>query len=355
MHPFFSRPGPLLLYLASWLGLSLLASFAVSYPDGSFLTSARTIVPSALLFSFVSLSSWSLCRAYPLQDTHPVILGISILSTSLLVGGLLSGFLIGFMFLFGDLPRSGEFDDMWQFRGTPVLIYLTGVVLYLLSVMFHYLLIAYEASRDAERRSLNAEIHARSSELKALRMQIDPHFLFNALNSITALIASDPERARTMTVQLAGFFRASVAAGRQHLVTLREETELLRMYLEIEQVRFGKRLQVNLENPEMLDRLKVPPLILQPLVENAIKHGISHLLDGGTISIVARATGDNLSVTIRNPVDPERRGALTNGTGFGLQVVRDRLKALAPGQGFLDTRHHDGSFEATITLPTDLT
>lgn len=354
MHPFFTRPAHLLSYIGSWLGLSVLASFAVSFPDGPFLDAALIILPSGFLFGFASLSAWNFCRTYPLRETHPLILVVSILASSLLVGSLLGVFIIGAKFIAGDMPAQTG-GTFWPFRGAPLLIYITGVILYLLSVLFHYLLIAYEASRDSERRSLEAEIQARSSELKALRAQIDPHFLFNSLHSISALIASDPPRARTMTVQLAEFFRASVAAGRQHVIPLHEEIGLIRMYLDIETVRFGKRLQVTIDTPEPASSIRVPPLILQPLVENAIKHGIAHLVDGGTISLVSRSVDDILSVTVTNPVDSDGRSAAHQGTGFGLQAVRDRLKAIAPGKGHLDARASAGAYEVVISLPVNLT
>jgi len=350
MHPFFSRPERLFFYLASWLGLALLASFAVSYPDGSLAGSALFIIPVALTFSFVSLSSWFLCRTLPLKDTHPLRLSILILAAAVIGGLILAGLSEGWMLLVGDRVPIGQ----TTVQASPLLLFTTGIVLYLLSVIFHYLLIAFESSRNAERRSLESEIHARSSELKALRAQIDPHFLFNALNSVAALISTDQQRARTMTVQLAEFFRASVAAGRQHLLPFSEEIRLVNMYLEIEGVRYGKRLKVTVESSENANAVPVPPLILQPLVENAIKHGIAHLVNGGTIIIASRRADDILTVTVRNPVDPDIHTEVSRGTGFGLQAVRDRLRAIAPGKGFLDTQQADGYFEATINLPTDL-
>lgn len=157
-----------------------------------------------------------------------------------------------------------------------------------------------------------------------------------------------------MTVQLADFFRSSVAAGRQHLIPLSEELMLVGTYLDIEGVRYGKRLGVSVTKGTGTDTVRVPPLILQPLVENAIKHGIANLLDGGTIEIESRLAADMLSILIRNPVDPGPPTGQTKGTGFGVQAVRDRLKAIAPEKGFLDVRQSEDYYEAVIGLPTDL-
>jgi len=257
MHPFFSRPERLFVYLASWLGISLLASFAVSGPDMSFLAAAALTVPIALAFSFVSLSSWDVCRTLPLRETHSLRVGITVVAAAVIGGWLFQGIVFAWAWIL-----NGASTDGLVIPGPTLLLFTTGFVLYLISVIFHYLLLAYESSRTAERRSLEAEILARSSELKALRAQIDPHFLFNSLNSIAALISTEPERARAMTVQLADFFRSSVAAGRQLLIPLSEELRIVGSYLQIEQVRYGKRLRVTLTDGTETDPVLVPCVIL---------------------------------------------------------------------------------------------
>jgi signal transduction histidine kinase len=349
MHPFFSRPEQLAVYLGSWLGLALLASFAVSFPDDAFLRTALLIVPIALAFSFVSLSSWYLCRSLPLQGTPRFRLIVSLLAGSTIGGLILYGLTVGWSWIV--IAPDAEIPQTLQ--TLPLLVFVTGFVLYLLAVVFHYLLIAFAFSRSAELRSLQSEIHARSSELKALRAQIDPHFLFNSLNSIAALIALDPEKARGMTVELADFFRSSVAAGRQDLVPISEELKLVQAYLNIEQARYGKRLGVSLQAPDSLQDVLVPPLLLQPLIENAIKHGISHLLEGGNISITVMSDAGRIRISVKNPSDPDRTQS-SKGTGFGLASVKDRIRAVSSDQGSLTIERKTTTFEAIVSLPDDL-
>src|SRR5262249_49528922 len=142
-------------------------------------------------------------------------------------------------------------------------------------------------ARDLERTALEAKVQTRDAELRALRAQINPHFLFNGLNAVASLAGSDPMRARQMCVMLADFLRRSLALGGRAEVTLAEELELAERYLEIERVRFGSRLEVALDvEPETLHCM-VPALVLQPLVENAVTHGIAQSLEGGAVRIGA--------------------------------------------------------------------
>jgi len=217
----------------------------------------------------------------------------------------------------------------------------------------HYLLAAFEASRDADRRSFESQLLARDSELKALRAQIDPHFLFNSLNSISALIAVDAAAARAMTVQLAEFFRTSVAAGRRDLITLAEEAELVHRYLEIERVRFGDRLQLVVSIDADARTCHIPPLILQPLAENAVKHGIAQLVQGGTVTVSAGKTSNTLHISMTNPYESTDR-TRRPGASFGLNAVRERLRAVAGNDGRIDIRTKDGLYAVDVFLPATL-
>jgi LytS/YehU family sensor histidine kinase len=305
-------------------------------------------MPVTLAYASFSLSVWYLVRAMPLT-TVPVLRLVGVH----LVGALVSSMALvlvlqGWAFLLRGFFRWSVAINAADLR----LLFGGGVLLYLLAAATHYLLAAFETSLEAERRSFEAQLLARDSELKALRAQIDPHFLFNSLNSISALTAVDPGAARTMTERLAGFFRASVAAGRQPLATLEAELGLARQYLEIEQVRFGARLAVAMDvDPELRNR-RIPSLLLQPIVENAVKHGIAGTIDGGCVRIDARLRGSQMHIRVTNPVDAERHHS--GGTSFGLEAVRSRLRATAPGEAGLDARHEAGLFVVDLILPSDL-
>ena len=178
-------------------------------------------------------------------------------------------------------------------------------MLYLFAAALHYLLIAFERSRHAETEALQLQILSREAELRALRAQIQPHFLFNSLNSINALVGSRPEEARRVCVLLADFLRRTLVVGTRERVPLSEELSARgrRPALDRARVRFGDRLRYECVVEEGMREWQVPPLVLQPLVENAVTHGIAQCLDGGTVRPRRRAArGDRLFV-----LDPEPR------------------------------------------------
>ncbi|MEO8168114.1 MAG: histidine kinase, partial [bacterium] len=189
-----------------------------------------------------------------------------------------------------------------------------------------YLLLAFDTARGAERRALELQVLAREAELKALRSQIQPHFLFNSLNSISALTASDAPAARAMSLRLAEFFRKTLKLGQQQLIPLAEEFELAENFLSIEQIRFGPRLHFEKIIQEGCEQVPVPSLILQPVMENAVAHGVAHLIEGGTISFSAKRNGSYLMLSVSNPCDPEKPAS--KGNGVGLSNIKRRLDAL---------------------------
>jgi LytS/YehU family sensor histidine kinase len=210
----------------------------------------------------------------------------------------------------------------WERQLSPAIPHLiaVGLLLYPLSIALHYVFLALEAQREAA-------LLARDAELRALKSQINPHFLFNCLNSISALTTSDPGRAREMCVRLSEFLRNTLGLGERESISWREEIELARTYLEVERVRFGQRLEVEMEVDDECTECRVPALVLQPLVENAIKHGIATLVDGGVIRLESRVAG----------------GALRN--------VRERLRArFGAGAGVVTTAENN-VFRAEMKFP----
>lgn len=186
---------------------------------------------------------------------------------------------------------------------------------------------AVRKGAEETRRAL--EYAARQAQVQSLQSQLDPHVLYNALSGISELIREDPTKAEKAIVRLSDLYRRLTALGKRESVRLDEERQLLEDYLAVEQVRLGARLQVTWKWPEALDERRVPPLMIQPLVENAIKHGLSPEEDGGRILIsVAAAEGDLLHIIIANtgkPLDPEPR------EGTGLSNLSDRLALLGGG------------------------
>jgi LytS/YehU family sensor histidine kinase len=224
-----------------------------------------------------------------------------------------------------------------------------GVLLYLLSVSLHYVLFSMESSKEAETREQEALTLARESELKALKAQINPHFLFNSLNSISALATVDGKRAREMCIKLSDFLRTTLKLGEKQRITLADELSLARAYLDVEQVRFGTRLRVEMDADADCGQCVVPSLLLQPLVENAVKHGIAGLVDGGTIRLEAHCSEGMLRVKICNQFDADSPAASRH--GLGLRNVRDRLRALYENRARVDTTATGDHFIVEVELP----
>lgn len=206
-----------------------------------------------------------------------------------------------------------------------------------------------KAALDTKKQ--DAEKLLKDAELRTLRSQLQPHFLFNALNSISALVISQPEKARNMVQQLSDFLRGRLRMDDVQLITLKEEIEYLQLYLEIEKVRFGYRLETKIKiDAEALYQLKIPNMLLQPVMENAIKFGLYDTLGQVCISLEAEKKDSVLIITIQNPFDPETALPL-KGTGFGLSSVQKRL-ALLYGRHDLLKANTEGNFFITkLSIP----
>lgn len=202
---------------------------------------------------------------------------------------------------------------------------------------------------EIEKRKTEAEKLSKEAELYKLRQQLQPHFLFNSLNSINALIGLQPQQARTMIQQLSDFLRGTLKKEDHQWTSLNEELQHLQLYLEIEKVRFGHRLSTNINNNTDAS-LRLPAMLLQPVVENAIKFGLYDTTDAITISIAAKQDDSNLLIEVRNPFDPETSSP-KKGTGFGLSSVQRRLYLLFARNDLLRTEINGNIFITTIKIP----
>jgi two-component system, LytTR family, sensor kinase len=203
-----------------------------------------------------------------------------------------------------------------------------------------------QESRD---REASTQIMVRDAELQKLQLQLQPHFLFNSLNSINALIITQPDKAGKMVHQLSDFLRATLKRADEQWITLAKETEYLQLYLSIEKVRFGHRLDVRLNIDEQIQLWLIPPLLLQPLVENAIKFGLYGTTGQVVINLSTHREGDSLVIEISNPFDEDMQPA--EGSGFGLSGLRRRLYLLYARNDLLTTQIENNNFIVRLTLP----
>lgn len=347
MHPLLTR-NRLGLYLLAWVPLAATSIYVLVTRGTIGWLQATAIAGLVYLFyAFLCLSAWYPCRATPLGRVS----FIRLLLTHLIAAAFISFVWTQFGGVLSYVILSPEkFDSLTrQFQPQVNAIFTIGVLLYLLSVAFHYVLIAMEESRSAEARAAEARVLARDAELKALKAQINPHFLFNSLNSISALTSVDPAKAREMCILLSEFLRMTLGLGEKSAISLSEELALLDRFLAIEKVRFGARLRVEENIQEESKPLLVPPLVLQPLVENAIIHGIANLPEGGTIRLLSQSQDGWLSITVENTFDPEATSARRN--GMGLANVRRRLEGCYGGQSTLQVSSDASQFRVQLSLP----
>ena len=346
MHPLLAAKGRIVLYLLVWVALGGLLGFLLTITGNlTWLEAGEIALPLALFYAFVCLAPWYMCRFLPLGPAQfPRLLGNHLAAAS--VAGLF-WIVLARGLAFGLSRFNPTLDD--RFRPEIPVVFGIGVMLYVLSVALHYVLLSMESSKEAETREQEAKTLAREAEIKALKAQINPHFLFNSLNSIAALATVDGVRARDMCIKLSDFLRNTLSLGEKQSITLRDELALAQAYLAVEKVRFGARLRIEVETDAICSDCIVPPLFLQPLVENAVKHGIAGLVDGGTVRLEAHCEKGWLQLTIQNEFDPDAPAARKH--GLGLQNVRNRLRAVYENQARIDTMLTGGLFVVTVDMP----
>ncbi len=241
-----------------------------------------------------------------------------------------------------------------EFMNGPTAWVASGLYALLFSALFSGIIYARVFYRQAVERARQVErIRAElaQAELRALRAQINPHFLFNTLNAIASLIAEDPEAAEDVVTRLADVFRYALTSSDREHVRLAEELAFLRSYLEIERVRLGERLRIVETIEPGVEAALVPGLLLQPLVENAVRYAVAARVEGGTIRLEARRVADTLELLVADDGPGFAQDTAPSGHGVGLESVRERLRLAGPDHRLtLDTAPGRGA-RLLVTLP----
>jgi hypothetical protein len=343
MHPILASSRRVAAYLAAWVPVLALLVYVMWAAGGIQLRQAALVLaPACLVYAFVCLSPWYVCRSMPLGRSNTFRLITSCCAASLVAGAVFVGCARAAASALAVQPQP---------EGRLSLLFAMGVLLYLLSTGLHYAALANVEQFDAERRAAEARALARESELQALRFQLNPHFLFNSLHSIAALATIDGSRAREMCVRLSDFLRSSLTLGERDSIPLREELAMARSYLEVEHVRFGARLRIDEQIEGACQECLVPALLLQPLLENAVKHGIAGMLEGGAIRLAVTRSGERVSIQIENAFDPDMPEPRSIGLGLG--HVRRRLQVRYGGEATFDAGPTDGLYRVMLLLPCD--
>ncbi len=226
-----------------------------------------------------------------------------------------------------------------------------GFVFYILMATVFYLYIFYRKNREKIDRENELKQEVREAVLSALKSQINPHFLFNSLNSIASLTLSNPEKAHEMVIALSDFMRYSLRKQHSEMVVLEEEINHIGLYLQIEKIRFGDKMVYSFQvTPECLN-CQIPTLLLQPLFENAVKYGVYEASETVEISLKASKEKDHIVLTLANNFDKE--AAPVRGEGIGLKNVQERLRLVYNSNNLMQIKDEDGKFVVTVYLPCE--
>ena len=366
MTPVTSSARRMLSYLGLWfIAGGMLAGVIVHLELADWAAALLWAVPMAVCLGSMAASAFYVGRAWGATSRSgwqtPLVFG----ATSIFAGLLWTALCVAWNALGGNLqalvlldPQSPELLAAGLLviappgGGVLLALWLVGTVAYLISLLVHGIAMAGGQLRVAREREALSQLQARDAQLQVLRAQINPHFLFNSLNSISALTSRDAAAARAMTLELAAFFRLTLALADADRVALTEEIALCAHFLAVEKIRFGARLQIRLDVSEAAGVVSIPPMLLQPCVENAVKHGIRHLSEGGCVALRAWVQGPWLYVLITNPTDPDLPPEI--GTGTGLVNIVQRLSTLYGERARLSWTQHADHFSLEIVLPIDL-
>ncbi len=343
-HPFL-KTNTLSLYLFIWLVVAGLFASALFF---QFKLSWQGAITDAGIFHGIfgglGLVYWFNVR-YTSTDKsqwfNVLISHVAAAALSVGAGILIFQWLI--RYLVADMAYEVFLKDTLSLRIT------LGVLYYAIVVLVYYVTLYYQDARSRVKKQVELQAMLKGAELEMLKSQINPHFIFNSLNSIASLTLASPEKAHDMVIKLSHFLRHSLGKKSEQMNSLKEELANILLYLDIEKVRFGDRLAVVTNVPESCQELMLPNLILQPLMENAIKHGIYENTEPVTIKLAAQQQQNLLQISISNEYDPNSTGR--KGGGIGLKNVRERLHLIYGVSDWLHVSKNRQRFTVKLDIP----
>ncbi len=345
-NPLLDRHKHIFTYLMVWVliaGIHFILIF--SFYDVPFLISVVDSLVFNILYALLAIIIW-----YPVRYNNPEgKITFKILISYLAIGSffipvwLFLGYMVIKQILAGSEVYFRFLNESFVARIA------TGLLYYGVTILVYHLFIYSQALEEKRLNETKLNLLVRESELNVLRSQLNPHFLFNSLNSISSLTISDPDTARDMIIKLSEFLRYALKYGQRDRTFFSEELKNIGLYLDIEKIRFGKRLEFEENINEGCMKAMIPNMILQPLIENAIKHGVYESTETITISLTCKPVNEGVKVILRNNFDPSvtRR----KGTGTGLKNVGERLMLIYNNNNLLTVRNEENIFEVSLLIP----
>lgn len=348
-HPVFSNRVRLIVWWLVWLFITSGQLLLYYFAYGSFTTTAIPDgIISLVIYSGIGLSLWYPFRYFNTDRSKAA----SVIANIVLSGAtsVILWILITKYFVQAILPNAKDYLAYWD-ATFPYRVG-TGVFIYGLIVLVYYLFVSLYNLSEKKAKEAQLESLVKETELKMLRSQINPHFLFNSLNSISSLTITDPEKARDMVIKLSDFMRYALSKKDEQPVSLRSELENLNLYLEIEKVRFGDRLSTEEIIEERCLEVKMPVMILQPLYENAIKHGVYESTESVLIRTKVSCNNGYLEIIISNNYD--LTPASVKGTGTGLINVVRRLELVYGKKASIRTTKENSIYTVSLFIPVEV-
>lgn len=343
-HPLLKNPALFIWYFAFWIILSVIQYLLETKVFGANMAITLVdVIISNLMFALLGLGVWYVVIGGANEKRSQMYLVFYHLFAML--------FIVSFwMWVTGQI-------DMALFEGEDVSTHMKmvmpgkaglGALIYILIAAFYYTFFYYNRLDEKLKEETRLKELVTQTQLNELKSQINPHFLFNSLNSVSYLTMSEPAKAQEMVIKLSSFLRYSLKHKQNQLVTIDQEIDHIRLYLEIEKVRFGDKLQADF-NIEDCKNCLIPNMILQPLYENAIKYGVYETTTQVEIKTVAYRAKDQLVFTVSNNFDPD--AIVKKGEGIGLLNIRRRLGLVYGDSTLLSVKNENQIFTVTLILP----
>ncbi len=342
-HPFISNPKLAIYYAAFWF-VAGSANVMLLYfgNDVAFGAAVVEVFTFLITFAIIGTAIWYVIKYSTLEDNSVY----RILTAHAIAASIIVFIWIYFGVVIIKLLHPNA--EVWLKQAMVNRIF-GGYMLYLIYVVFFYAVNYYQGFKEKVKNEGELKALVKEAELHALKSQINPHFLFNSLNSISSLTMTDPARAQEMVINLSQLMRYSLKHDQKERVTLKHELENNQLYMQIEKVRFGNKLNPIFEVSRKCLKASIPNMILQPLYENAIKYGVYEAIEPVDIITVCECNGEVLEITIRNSYD----STITSkkGEGIGLRNIRDRMQIIFGNPNLLQIHDDKKEFTVTLTIP----
>lgn len=344
-HPFITNPRIVIYYGLFW-AVAIAANILVLTLSSNFNAVEATVQVCAFMLSFavIGTSIWYVIKFSTLENNRfwRIILAHVIAASIIIFIWMYVGVVI--IKLFHPNP------DKWFAENGIISGMFGGYSLYTMYVVFFYAINYYNGFKEKLRSEGKLKALVKEAELHALKSQINPHFLFNSLNSISSLTMTDPEKAQEMVINLSQLMRYSLKHDQKEKVSFKQELENNKLYLHIEKVRFGKKLNPVFDIPEECLKAEIPNMILQPLYENAIKYGVYEATEQVNVYTGCQMTKDGmLEIIIKNNYDPDVLSK--KGEGIGLRNIRERLQIIYGNPELMKAEDNKKEFKVTLSIP----